>query len=27
MRGNWSFSWYWWKCWPSLFKLSFLCSV
>jgi len=18
------FSWYWWNCWPSLFKLSFV---
>ena len=23
VRGDWSFCWYWWNCWPSLFKLSF----
>jgi hypothetical protein len=23
MRGDCSFCWYWWNCWPSLFKLSF----
>ena len=23
VRGNCSFYWYWWNCWPSLFKLSF----
>ena len=23
LRGDCSFCWYWWKCWPSLFKLSF----
>jgi hypothetical protein len=22
MRDYWSFYWYWWNCWPSLFKLS-----
>ena len=22
MRGDCSFCWYWWNCWPSLFKLS-----
>jgi hypothetical protein len=22
MRDDWSFYWYWWNCWPSLFKLS-----
>ena len=25
MRGDRSFCWYWWNCWASLFKLSFLC--
>jgi hypothetical protein len=20
VRGDWSFCWYWWKCWPWLFK-------
>ena len=23
MRGDCSFCWYWWNCWPSLFKISF----
>ena len=23
MRGDCLFCWYWWNCWPSLFKLSF----
>jgi hypothetical protein len=23
VRGGCSFCWYWWNCWPSLFKLSF----
>jgi hypothetical protein len=23
MNGDCSFCWYWWKCWPSLFKISF----
>ena len=23
VRGGCCFCWYWWKCWPSLFKLSF----
>ena len=23
MRGDCSFCWYWWNCWPSLFNLSF----
>jgi hypothetical protein len=23
MRGDCSFCWYWWNCWPSLFKFSF----
>ena len=23
VRGDCSFCWYWWNCWPSLFKLSF----
>jgi len=23
VRGDCSFYWYWWNCWPSLFKLSF----
>jgi len=22
VRGHCSFCWYWWNCWPSLFKLS-----
>jgi len=22
VRGNCSFCWYWWSCWPSLYKLS-----
>jgi len=21
-----SFCWYWWNCWPSLFKLCFHCE-
>jgi len=23
VRGDCSFCWYWWNCWPSLFILSF----
>jgi len=23
VRDNCSVSWYWWNCWPSLFRLSF----
>ena len=27
VRGNRSFCWFWWNCWPSLFKLSFHSNV
>jgi hypothetical protein len=27
VRGDCSFCWYWWNCWPSLFCLSFLFII
>jgi hypothetical protein len=28
VRGDSSFCWYWWNCWPLLFKLSFhICII